>query len=204
MRKPFVVVSGEIGAGKTTVATALAERLGLPLEVELPEGNPFVDDRYGDPARWSFASQLWFLLYTARQHRALRRAGGVQELSVYEGVLVFGTAMVGDGSLEPREHTLLLEAFEAVAGDLEPPDLVVWLRAPVDELLRRIAARGREYERSMSGEYLAALADARRAYLAAWDRCPIIEVDTTAVDARDPAGAAELARRVEEALETHL
>jgi deoxyadenosine/deoxycytidine kinase len=180
-----VVVAGTIAAGKTTLATALASHLGLPAVVERPEANPFLERFYADRPRWALASQLWFTTDSARQHVEIHRSGGaIQDHSIYENVHVFGAALAAHGVLAADEWELLQAAAVPLIESLPPPAAVVLVEAPIETLLERIDARGRQYEAEIDHAYLAELNRTRRAYFEGWARSPVLVVDSDATDLR--------------------
>jgi deoxyadenosine/deoxycytidine kinase len=180
-----VVVAGTIAAGKTTLTTALASRLGLPPVVERPEANPFLERFYSDRPRWALPSQLWFTTDSARQHLEIHAEGGaVQDHSIYENVHVFGAALAAHGDLAADEWELFQAATAPLIETLPPPAVVVLVEASVDALLDRISARGRRYEAEIDHAYLAELNHTRRTYFEGWSRSPVLLVDSGATDLR--------------------
>jgi deoxyadenosine/deoxycytidine kinase len=200
--EPFIMVAGNIGTGKTTVVEILAERLRLPAYFEGPDRNPFFARLYGDPATWSFRSQLAFLTSTLKDHAAITRSGhgAVTDRGIDEMHRVFTAAYAEAGFIGADEHRVLDELVTALESVLVPPDLLVFVHAPVDELLARIRNRGRPEEAGLDAEYLLGLERRYEAWLAAWAGSPVLRVDTTVLDPRFAMGAEQLVREVEGAL----
>lgn len=180
-----IVVAGTIGAGKTTLVTALSSALGLPAMTERPDANPFLERFYLNPSRWALASQLWFASDSVRQHIEIHEhSGAVQDHSVYENVHAFGMALAEQGVLDGDEWDLLREFADMTIAQLPPPAIVILLEAPVETLLKRIAARGRDYELAIDRDYLEMLNRARNTYFRNWRNSPVLLVDSAALDLR--------------------
>ena len=201
-RAPYIVVAGTIAAGKSTVAARLVSSIGVPAFLEEPERNPFLERFYANPRRWSFTSQMWFLLDTCAQHRRIvdGSAGGIQDHSPDEGVEVYSEVLREAGKLSSSELELLRDALASLRDGLPAPDVVVHLRARPEELLERIRARGRNYERDIDLEYLRALDLARIKLFSTWNSCPVVIINTEVVDARTDDGL----RAITEQIARHL
>src|ERR1700691_1246060 len=154
---PFIIVTGNIAAGKSTLIDRLAGELGLPAHLERVEDNPF----FGPPSQRSLASETWFLADSVATHRAIERGGrgGLQERSAYEHVPVFAQARFRLGWLGADELRLLHTLDGLLTEGLEPPDLLVYLEADVGDLAARIAERARPGEHGLDPAYLSALAE---------------------------------------------
>lgn len=183
-----------MGVGKTTATRGLAARLDLPAFLEDAATNPFLSGSYSDPKRWAIRSQFWFLLDSIERHRVIAASPkrGVQDHSYYEAFWVYGQVQRDFGYLTAEDLALLERARDIGDAMLPSPDLVVHLTAPLRVLEARIDARGRECERGLSLDYLAALDGRRQDLFRGWDRCPVMTVDTTALDLRSAAGIAAL------------
>jgi deoxyadenosine/deoxycytidine kinase len=195
-----VSVIGNIGAGKTTAVRALGDELGAAVYEERLEENPYLSQFYEDPPRWAALNQLWFLTQAAEHHAAIAARTGVciqeQTLDTIFGVM---TAHVADrGALATPDLELLERVYRALGRDLPPPTLLLRLRAPIDVLLTRIAARGRPFERSIDAALLASIERRLDRFTRGWTRCPVVELDTAAVDVRTRAGRAALAQALEQ------
>ncbi len=182
--KYFVAVAGNIGVGKSTLTELLAKRLGWEPFYEAVEDNPYLADFYQDMRTWSFHSQIYFLSRRLRHHRALLDHPGsvVQDRSVYEDAEIFACNLYRQGQMSERDYRSYRELYEVLALFLPPPDLVVYLRASVPTLQRRITQRGREYEREISADYLEALNWLYEEWTANFSLCPVLTVPADGLD----------------------
>jgi len=157
--KSYVVLAGNIGAGKSTLVGMLCERLGWEPYYEPVTENPYLDDFYRDMTAWAFHSQVFFLTHRAQAHRALMDVprAVVQDRSFYEDAEVFARALHLQGAISHRDWDTYQGLYHTLTSLLAPPDLVVYLRASVSTLQRRISLRGREFETRISDEYLGRL-----------------------------------------------
>jgi deoxyadenosine/deoxycytidine kinase len=198
-----VVVIGNIGAGKTTAVRALGAALGAHVHEERFEQNPYLERFYAEPLRWAGLNQLWFLAEVAGQHRAIAATGApaVQEQSVYSVFEVMTGYLADTGAIGDDDLALVQRHHDVLAGALPAPGCVVRLQAPSDILLERIRERGRGFERSIGPRELDAIEARLVGFAAAWQRSPLIEVDTAETDPRDPDHATRLAHTVRATLD---
>jgi deoxyadenosine/deoxycytidine kinase len=182
--KHFVTVSGNIGAGKTSLTRLLAEKLGWQAWYESVEDNPYLADFYADMRAWSFHLQVFFLGHRAEHH--LRLAGRpesiIQDRSIYEDRYIFVPALHRMGNLAQREYDSYRRVFDLVVAHLPPPDLLIYLRASVPTLLGRIQARGREMEQGISADYLSLLNELYEAWLSDCHICPVLAIPADQLD----------------------
>ncbi|MDX1419325.1 MAG: deoxynucleoside kinase [Rubricoccaceae bacterium] len=195
-RLRYVAVEGVIGAGKTTLARMLARRADARLVLERFDENPFLPAFYADPARWAFQTQLAFLA---------SRFGQQKDLAARD---LFQQQVVADYTFDKDRifaHVTLsgdeLQLYETLFSLMEPnapvPDLVVYLRSPVDRLVHNVALRGRAYEADMDAAYLAELTDAYDRHFAHYQKGPLLVIDAGRIDfVRDAAAFEELVRQI--------
>lgn len=184
MTKYFVAVAGNIGVGKSTLTTLMTQKLGWSPFFEAVEENPYLADFYKDMSRWSFHSQAFFLSRRLQQHYQLLQLDDsvLQDRSVYEDAEVFARNLYRQGNMSARDWQTYYDLYTILSQLLTPPHLVVYLKASVPTLLRRIAQRGREYERTISADYLSALNDLYDDWVARFALCPVLTVETDNLD----------------------
>lgn len=182
--KTHVVVAGNIGAGKSTLVRMVSDLLGWEPSYEPVTENPYLADFYADMNRWAFNSQVFFLTHRARSHQALMssRRPVVQDRSCYEDAEVFARAQFLLGSLSARDWETYCALYRTLTALLAPPDLVVYLRASVATLRRRIARRARRIEGAISEDYLTRLNDLYEEWMRRFDAAPVLVVQTDAMD----------------------
>jgi deoxyadenosine/deoxycytidine kinase len=180
----YIVVEGPIGVGKTTLARRLAASLGGRLLAEAPEENPFLPRFYANPRAHALSTQLSFLLQRARQVEGLRQGDLFLSCCVADFMLD-KDRLFAQLNLEADELGLYEEVYARLALNAPEPELVVLLQAPVDVLLSRIRRRARAYESEVQSAYLARLSDAYAEFFQAYERSPLLVVDTTQLDLRD-------------------
>ena len=182
--KKFIAVAGNIGAGKSTLVGLLSRRLGWEPFYEAVAENPYLADFYADMRQWSFHSQVFFLANRLRSHRQLvdHPTSVVQDRSVYEDAQVFACNLYHQGHLSERDWQTYRALYEALTMFLPPPDLVIYLRAPAEVLQRRIAQRGRDFERTISADYLRQLNDLYEAWIRDFTLCPVLTVPAGTLD----------------------
>jgi len=184
MSKRFVAIAGNIGVGKSTLTGLLGQRLGWEPFYEAVADNPYLADFYADMTRYAFHSQMFFLSRRLRHHRRLLDFPGsvVQDRSVYEDAEIFARLLHEQGHIEERDYRTYRELYEVLVLFLPPPDLVVYLRASVPTLLKRISSRGREFERGITSEYLEQLNAFYASWMEAFNLCPVLTVPADDLD----------------------
>ena len=191
----FMVAEGVIGVGKTTLIQALSSRLGARTVFEVFEENPFLRDFYQDQARYALSTEMFFLLSRFNQQELFAQEDLLQRHSVSD--YLFEKCRLFAGlTLSSDEIERFSRVYEILARQVPKPDLVLYLTAPVEVLMERIATRGRDYERSITADYLAELDLRYRSYFASYTDAPVLIVDTTRIDFRDAAQLEQLMARM--------
>lgn len=152
----FIVVSGNIGAGKTTLTELLAKHYGWEPRFEAVATNPYMEDYYKDIHRWSFCLETYFLKERFRDLLTISQTDKdvIQDRSIFEGVHVFAANNQAMGNMEQRDYDTFMELFEQMTSVARTPDLMIYLRSSIPHLVANIQKRGRRYEQSIPIEYL--------------------------------------------------
>ncbi|HTX73918.1 MAG TPA: deoxynucleoside kinase [Rectinemataceae bacterium] len=182
--KKYIVLAGNIGAGKSTLVELLSRRLGFEPYYEPVAQNPFLQDFYADMPRWAFHSQVFFLTHRVRSHHALMadRHSVVQDRSLYEDAEVFAKNLYERGDMSGRDWETYVELYRSLCSLLPAPDLVIYLRATVPTLQARIARRGRSFEAGIPDEYLASLNRLYEAWIESFELSPVLIVPGDRLD----------------------
>ena len=154
-------IAGNIGSGKTTLTRKLSEHYGWTPKYEAVTYNPYLEDYYKDIKRWSFNLEVYFLeqrfkdvLEIARSRKTI-----IQDRTIFEGVYIFVANNYAMGNLSERDFRTYMELFELMMSLVKAPDLMIYLRSSIPHLVAQIQKRGRDYEQSISIEYLKGLND---------------------------------------------
>lgn len=177
----YVAVEGPIGAGKTSLARRLAESFDSELVLEKPEENPFLERFYRDPRNAALPAQLCFLFQRARQVQEFRQSDLFNPVRVAD-FLLEKDRLFAEVNLDPQELELYNQIYARLALDAPVPDLVVYLQAPVDVLIERIARRGIPYEKRIGRRYLERLMEAYARFFHVYDRAPLLIVNAGDID----------------------
>ena len=158
--KPLhIAIAGNIGAGKTTLTTLLAEHFGWAAEYETVDNNPYLHDFYHDMPRWSFNLQIYFLNTRLQQILAIQKGTvtTIQDRTIYEDAHIFAPNLYEMGLMQKRDFENYYTLFKNISAAIRPPDLLIYLKASIPTLVEHIKQRGREYEASISLDYLQSL-----------------------------------------------
>lgn len=182
--KHFVAVAGNIGVGKSTLVGKLASHLNWNPYYEPVAENPYLEDFYASMRTWAFHSQVFFLRHRLNMHRDLLAdpISVIQDRSVYEDAEIFAKNLFLSGQMDERDYASYRSLFKLLCDMLRPPDLVIYLRASVPTLQRRIAQRGRDFEAKISAEYLDQLNGLYEDWVANFSLCPVLTVPTDDMD----------------------
>ncbi len=177
----YIAIAGNIGSGKSLLAELLSERLGWKA-ASLGEGdgeNPYIDDFYDDMQRWSFQLQVYFLGMRWRALQAMINSGEhhIIDRTIYEDATVFAQNLYNSGLLEKRDFEGYYDLYSQVIGKIQPPGLLVYVRASSQKLLDNIQKRGRSYETGIDQNYLGSLNELYEDWTFSYSESPILVVD---------------------------
>ena len=176
-----IAVAGNIGSGKTTLTRLLAKQYDWKPHFEDVDDNPYLNDFYEDMQRWSFNLQIYFLNSRFNQIVEIRRTGEkvIQDRTIYEDAHIFAPNLHSMGLMSTRDFDNYMSLFNLMCSLIQPPDLLIYLRATVPTLVNQIQKRGREYEKSIRIDYLQRLNERYEAWIAGYNigKMLIVEVD---------------------------
>lgn len=154
-------VAGNIGSGKTTLTRMLAQHYGWTPKYESVDVNPFLEDYYKDIPRWSFNLEIYFLTQRLKDMLEISRSNRIiiQDRTIFEGVYVFVANNYELGNMTKRDFDAYMDLFNVTLKIIDTPDLLIYLRSSIPHMVSQIQKRGREYEQSISLEYLQGLND---------------------------------------------
>ncbi len=184
MVKRLVIVAGNIGTGKTSLTERIGSRLGWQTAFESVTDNPYLSDFYADMRAWSFHLQVFFLGHRAAQYLEYVNMpqSAILDRSIYEDALIFARALHEMSNINERDYRSYRRVFDLVVGNLPPPDLLIYLRAPVPVLIERIHRRGRDIETGITAEYLSLLESFYDEWMETFDLCPVLTIRTDDLD----------------------
>ncbi len=172
----FIVIEGPIGVGKTSLARRMADTFGSELLLEGAADNPFLERFYRNPRQNALQTQLFFLLQRAQQMQELRQGDMFEPVRVAD-FLMDKDRLFAELTLDHEEFRLYEQVYSHLAVDAPTPDIVIYLQAPVDVLLKRITQRGIRHERQIDNQYLQALCDAYTRFFHFYDASPLLIVN---------------------------
>ncbi len=183
-RKLFVAIAGNIGSGKSSLTRLLSEKFGWTPYYESVADNPYLHDFYADMKRWSFSLQVYFLSNRFRSHKAISEGptSVVLDRIIYEDAEIFARNLYEMGNMEERDYKNYVALYEVMTEYLRPPDLLIYLRANVDTLLKQIALRGRDFEQSIRREYLEQLNTHYERWIRNYRHGPVLVVESDSLD----------------------
>jgi deoxyadenosine/deoxycytidine kinase len=177
----YVVIEGPIGVGKTSLVRRLGRSFGSELVLEQDAENPFLERFYRNPRAVAFQTQLYFLFQRSRQLQDLRQSDLFERVRVADYMLE-KDRLFARLTLDDEEFALYEQVYERLALDAPVPDLIVYLQAPVDVLLERIARRGIDYEQQIERRYLERLTEGYARFFLEYDAAPVLIVNAAEID----------------------
>ncbi len=179
-----VAVAGNIGAGKTTLTKLLAKHYKWESQLEDVVDNPYLDDFYNQMERWSFNLQVYFLNSRFRQVLQIRKSGKeiIQDRTIYEDAHIFAPNLHAMGLMTNRDFENYRSLFDLMESLVQGPDLLIYLRSSIPNLVEQIHKRGREYENSISIDYLSRLNERYEAWIHGYDKGNLLIIDVDELD----------------------
>ena len=179
-----IAIAGNIGAGKTTLCARLEKHMGWEGHYENAEENPYLSDFYEDMKRWSFNLQIFFL--NNRYQQILEILSGdktvVQDRTIYEDAHIFAPNLHDMGLMSSRDFANYFQLFKTMSSQIQPPDLLIYLRASIPTLVSHIHNRGREYEGNMSLDYLKRLNERYENWISNYTEGKLLIINSDEVD----------------------
>jgi deoxyadenosine/deoxycytidine kinase len=174
-----IAIAGNIGSGKTTLTTLLAKHYKWQPHFEEVDDNPYLIDFYKDMQRWSFNLQVFFLKSRFRQIMELKASGKkiVQDRTIYEDAFIFAPNLHAMGLMTTRDFENYADLFAVMDEFITPPDLLIYLRASVPNLVENISKRGRDYEEAIRLDYLTRLNERYEAWISTYNKGKMLIVD---------------------------
>lgn len=175
----LLAVAGNIGSGKTTLTTLLAKHYGWEAHFEDADQNPYLNDFYNEMQRWSFNLQVYFLKTRFNKVKAIRESKKdvIQDRTIYEDAFIFAPNLHAMGLMTTRDFETYFSLFDLMNSLIEPPDLLIYLRASVPTLVNQIQKRGRDYEESIRLDYLKRLNERYEAWISEYGQGKLLIVD---------------------------
>ncbi|MBW6460567.1 MAG: deoxynucleoside kinase [Bacteroidales bacterium] len=182
-----IAIAGNIGAGKTTLTGLLAKHFGWEPHYEDVESNPYLHSFYEDMQRWSFNLQVYFLASRFRQIVNIHASGKnvVQDRTIYEDAYIFAPNLHSMNLMETRDFENYSALFELVSALIKPPDLLIYLKSSVPNLVKQIQRRGRVYEESIRLDYLKSLNERYEAWISKYKQGKLLIINVDEVNFAD-------------------
>ena len=181
-----IAIAGNIGSGKTTLTSLLAKHYDWKPHYENADNNPYLDDFYNDMQHWSFNLQIYFLNERFGQIQEIRKSGltVIQDRTIYEDAHIFAANLHAMGWVSMRDYNTYRSLFDKMISFIQPPDLLIYLRASVPTLVRQIQKRGRAYESGIRLDYLSKLNERYEDWIGQYTlgKLLVVDVDTVHFD----------------------
>lgn len=182
--KIFISIAGNIGSGKSSLTSIMANRFQWVPYFESVQDNPYLSDFYANMKRWSFNLQIYFLAHRFKTHKEIteRQTSVIQDRSIYEDVEIFARNLYELGNMDKRDYQTYCSLFKEMTAYLIPPDILIYLRASIPTLIAQIKRRGREYEMNIDKDYLSRLNDSYERWIEEYNLGKKIIIDTDNLD----------------------
>ena len=179
-----IAIAGNIGAGKTSLTERLVKHFGLEAHFEDVIDNPYLDDFYNHMERWSFNLQIYFIKSRFQQLLKIKndKKTIIQDRTIYEDAHIFAPNLKAMGLMNQRDFKNYQELFDLMESLIQGPDLLIYLRSSIPNLVNKIHKRGREYENSISIDYLSRLNERYEAWTSTYDKGKMVIIDVDNLD----------------------
>ncbi len=179
-----IALSGNIGSGKTTLAKELSKNFGWEIMLESVEDNPYLEDFYSDMRKWAYKLQVYFLFNRYDQVKNIRLSDipVVQDRTIYEDAHIFAKHLHSSGNISHSNYQKYLREYERVVANSKPPDLLIYLRSNVPNLVNRINIRNRSYETKISIQYLNDLNELYERWIDKYDLGKLLIIESDKYD----------------------
>lgn len=179
-----IAIAGNIGAGKTTLTRLLSKKFNWTPQFEDADQNPYLDDFYNDMQKWAFNLQIYFLGSRFRQVKEIRESGKniIQDRTIHEDAYIFAKNLHDMGLLMSRDYKNYLTVFNLMNSFVQAPDLLIYLRASIPTLVKQINMRGRDYESSISIDYLNKLNEKYEEWIKSYKEGKLLIIDVDNID----------------------
>lgn len=179
-----IAIAGNIGSGKTSLTELLAHHYGWEPHFEEVDDNPYLEDFYEDMTRWAFSLQIFFLKSRLASVQQIRESGKdvIQDRTIYEDAYIFAPNLYDMGLMSRRDYETYLSLFELMSNFVQPPDLLIYLRASVPTLVEQIQRRGRSYENNIRLDYLKRLNERYEAWIERYNKGKLLIINTNDID----------------------
>jgi len=179
-----IAIAGNIGVGKTTLTSMLAKHYGWEPNYEVVDDNPYLNDFYQDMKAWSFNVQISYLHSRLQNIMSIRSSGKdvIQDRTIYEDAYIFAPNLHGMKLMATRDFETYFSLFRQVEQLLQAPDLLIYLKASIPTLVKRIQSKGREYENAIRLDYLESLNRRYETWVKSYDLGKILVIDTDSIN----------------------
>ena len=206
MADKLVVVAGNIGVGKTSITERIGQKFGWNTSYEVVSTNPYLPNYYQDMKKWGFHLQVYFLGTRAQQYQEVVEKSGsaILDRSIYEDYYIFTQALRRMNNFSETDYLTYQTIYNVVVKSLPKPDLLVYLKAPVNVLIERIKMRGRDMESSIDPNYLKLLDQLYDEWLQDFDYCPVLTIQSDKLDfVQEPENLDIIIEKINQKLKGH-